>query len=235
MKYRNLRIIGTSHIAVQSINEIKRIIDESNPGVVAVELDKQRLYALMHPEARKKSVSMKDIKYIGITGFVFSLIASWAEKKLGKLVNTKPGDDMMAAAGMAHKKGIRLELIDQHVNITLKRLSEAITFREKLNFVWDIFMSVFFGKHEMKKLGLQSFDLRRVPSQNVIDIMMKKLRKRYPSLHHVLVKERNEYMAKRLVMLMKKSNDEVVAVVGAGHAEEILKIVKSNINKLDII
>ena len=45
--YKNIFIIGTSHIARQSINDIKKRFSELNPDIVCVELDHKRLHALL--------------------------------------------------------------------------------------------------------------------------------------------------------------------------------------------
>ena len=66
--------------------------------------------------------------------------------------------------------------------------------------------------------------------------MIGKVKKRYPNIYNVLVKERNEIMAKRLVRLMKeKPNEKILAIVGAGHKENILNLIKKEENKIDIV
>ena len=59
MKYKNLIIIGTSHIAKQSLKEVKKAIEEEKPDIIAIELDRKRLMALA---SKKKEIS--DVKII---------------------------------------------------------------------------------------------------------------------------------------------------------------------------
>ena len=61
MKYKNLTIIGTSHIAKQSLDEVKDAIEGEKPDIIALELDKQRLYALM--QAKKEKIRFYNIFY----------------------------------------------------------------------------------------------------------------------------------------------------------------------------
>jgi pheromone shutdown protein TraB len=70
--FNNLYLIGSSHIAKQSIQEIKSSFNKLNPDIVAVELDKQRAYALMSKKQGKPSIY--DIRRIGFKGFLFALI-----------------------------------------------------------------------------------------------------------------------------------------------------------------
>ena len=220
-------IIGTSHIAKQSLDEVKNIIEEEKPGIVALELDEKRLYALMH--SKKEKISFYNIFKVGFKGFLFSLLGAWAEKKLGEYVGVMPGAEMKQAVKLAGKNKIKLALIDQDIEITLKRLSKTLTWREKWNFVVDVFKAVVLRQKEVE------FDLRTVPSKKLIKELIDKVKKRYPNIYNVLVKERNEIMAKRLVRLMKEKSDEkIVAIVGAGHEEEIVDLIKKEINKMDI-
>lgn len=54
------------------------------------------------------------------------------------------------------------------------------------------------------------------------------MKKRYPSVYRVLVEERNIYMAKRLANIATHYPDaNIIAVVGAGHEQEIAKLLKS--------
>ncbi len=227
MKYRNLTIIGTSHIAQQSLDEVKKAIEDEKPEIVALELDKRRLYALM--SAKKGKIRFSDVFKVGVKGFLFSLIGAWAEKKLGEQVGIMPGAEMKMAVRLANKDKIRLALIDQDIEVTLKRLSKSLTWKEKWNFIADIFKAVVLRKKEVE------FDLRTVPDKKLIKKLINQVKKRYPNVYNVLVKERNEFMAKKLVKLMKmKESEKILAIVGAGHEEEIIDLIKKNINKVDI-
>ena len=65
--------------------------------------------------------------------------------------------------------------------------------------------------------------------------LINKVKKRYPNIYNVLVKERNEVMAKKLARLMKdKPDDKLLAIVGAGHEEEIIDLIERDINKINI-
>jgi len=223
-----IRIIGTSHIARQSVEEVKKAIFDFKPEIVAVELDFPRYQALM--SGQKRRISLADIRYIGFKGFLFALIGEYAEKKLGKIVNTKPGADMISAIRTAKQLNIPVALIDQEISVTLRRFSKALSWREKWNFVVDIVKGLVFGKKEMKKMGFEEIDLSKVPEKELIKKVMKVAGKRYPNLFRVLVTERNIYMAKMLVQIAKANPEKkILAVVGAGHEEDIKRLVEKGI------
>jgi pheromone shutdown-related protein TraB len=225
MKYKNLILIGTSHIAKQSLNEVEEAIEKEKPSIIALELDKKRFYALTHNEERK--LRLMDIKRIGIKGFLFNLFGAWAEEKLGKYVGMKPGAEMIKAIELARKNKIKIALIDQDIEITLKKISKSLTWKEKFNFLVDIFMGVFFKKRELKKYGLGEIDLTRVPSKRIIQNLVKHVKKRYPNLYKILIEERNKIMAANLRNLIERYPDgKIIAVIGAGHEEEIVELIK---------
>lgn len=221
MDYGNLRLIGTSHIAKQSLKDVKKAFEEFEPEIVAIELDKRRLMALMSKK-KVRGPGIKDIRKVGIKGFIFSIIGAWVENKLGKLVGVAPGSEMMAAVRLAKKKKIVLALVDQDIEITLRRFSQELTWKEKWNFIVDIFRALVL--RQKQDLG---FDLTKVPTKAIIDKLIAKVRVRYPSVYNVLIKERNEVMAKNLSFLMGKNPDKkILGIIGAGHEEEMIGLIE---------
>ncbi|PIN88146.1 hypothetical protein COV12_00040 [Candidatus Woesearchaeota archaeon CG10_big_fil_rev_8_21_14_0_10_32_24] len=212
----NLTIIGTSHIAKQSVNEIKTFIETQKPDIVAVELDIQRAVALM--QERKNRVSLADILQIGIKGYIFVKIGQIVQEKLGKKVGVAPGSDMKIAINLARKEKLEVAFIDQPIQITLKNFSKRFTWRERFRFLGEIIKGLLFPKKQMKELGLNNFDLSKVPAEEVIEKLVAQMSKKYPSVYKTLISDRNTYMVKSLVKLMRKHPDKrILAVVGAGH------------------
>lgn len=235
MDFKNLKIIGTSHISKHSMKEVENEINNLNPFIVAVELDKQRLDALMN-EGKKSSISFKSIKEIGFKGFFFALIANYVSKKLGKLVGVTPGSDMKHAVIIASKNKIKVSLIDQDIKITLRRISKFLTWKERFRFVADIFNGIFFKKKQMKKYNLENFDLNKVPDEKLIEKLISYVEKRYPSLYRVIIHERNIVMSKRLIVIMKKNPEQnILAIVGAGHKKGMLKLIKEYYDKIEVV
>ncbi|MEK6943085.1 MAG: TraB/GumN family protein [Nanoarchaeota archaeon] len=220
MNYKNVTFLGTSHIAKQSLDEVKHHIEQGKPDIVAIELDRARLPALMSKTRPK--IELRVIRHIGLKGFIFSLLGAWAEKKLGKLVGVAPGSEMKQAILLARKNKIELALVDQDIAITLQRLSKAITWKEKWNFAADVFKAMFSGKKEIE------FDLRTVPEKTIIKKLTSKLKERYPNIYKVLIEERNTVIANNIKKLMTKNPDKkILVILGAGHIDEVLELVKS--------
>src|SRR3989344_1034262 len=221
MQYKNLYILGTSHIAKESTEKVRKLIESENPPkIVCLELDKDRLSSLISGEQRKPKIS--DIFKIGFKAFLFATFAQWAQNKLGKSVGIKPGTEMKIAYDLSQKHNIRIALIDQHIQTTVKRLSKSLSWKEKFRFVYDIITQPF-SKKKMLKI-----DLRTVPSEKLIEEMINEVKIHYPNVYKVLIEERNVYMANKLKLLLRKFPEEpILAIVGAGHVNDIIKLLDS--------
>ncbi|MBD3163732.1 hypothetical protein GF323_00870 [Candidatus Woesearchaeota archaeon] len=219
--YKTLYLIGTSHISKQSISEIRSAFREIEPEIVAVELDKSRAAALMSNKTRRPG--FYDIKRIGLKGLLFAILGGWISRKLGKLVGVRPGSEMKTALKLAKKNRKKVAFIDQHIEITLRKFSKMLSWKERWNFLADIFAGIF------KRDPLLNFDLSKVPAKRIIKMMIERVKKRYPNVYKVLVEERNYYMSSRLKRLMAENQDKkILAIVGAGHEDDIMDILKEN-------
>ncbi len=221
-KINNLTIIGTSHISIESVESVKSFILKEKPSVVAVELDRKRLDSLL---AKDHKIRLTDIRKIGVKGFLFVLVGSYIQNKLAKMAGTKPGDEMLAAVEYAKKVNAKIALIDQDVVVTLSKFSKRFTWKEKFRVLSDLFRGIFFGKRELRRLGISWIDLRKVPAERIIKKLVNYMKQRYPSLYLTLIEERNQIMAEKLIRLMN-GFESVLAVVGAGHEEGIYGLVR---------
>ncbi len=227
MKYKNIIIIGTSHIAPESLKAVTRTIELERPDIIAVELDKKRLWGLLAGGIGKTKISLKRIKKVGIKGYVFGLLGSYVQHRLGKYVGVSPGSDMLAAVKLAQNYGMQIALIDQDIDITLKQFSCSLSSKEKWNFLVDVIKSLFFRKREMKKYGLEEIDLSKVPPKRLIKKLIESVKERYPNVYRVLISDRNLYMARKLYELMELNpTKKIVGVVGAGHEDELISLIK---------
>ena len=226
----NVKIIGTSHIAAQSIAEIKKYIFEEKPEIVAVELDVQRAATLF--EETKRKVSLADAFKVGFKGYLFARVGQYIQQKLGKMVGVAPGSEMKTALELARKHNLEVAFIDQPIQITLRNFSRELTWKEKWRFAADMVKGLLFPKRQLRELGLQEFDLKKVPAGEVIEKMMGQLRKRYPNVYKTLVEDRNKYMVRKIIQLRKENSlKKILVVVGAGHQRGMEEILR----KVDVI
>ncbi|RJQ17540.1 hypothetical protein C4573_01010 [Candidatus Woesearchaeota archaeon] len=226
MQHRNLTIIGTSHIARQSVKLIKEALQQKY-DIVAVELDAARYQGLMSQE--KQSLNPAIIRQIGLQGYLFAVIGKFVQKKLGNMTGVQPGSEMLTAVELAKKHHADVFLIDRPLQITLKRFSQKLSWKEKGKLFADVVSGIFGGKK-------MRIDLNKVPEEELIETLLLQLKERYPNMYLVLVEERNHYMASQLAKIMAKFPDKkILCVVGAGHGKELSALVEKKRPKFEAV
>ncbi len=227
----NVVLVGTSHIAKESVDNVAAVIDHFHAAgscVVGVELDKQRFYSLVSGQKQATIFSLENIKRFGFKGFVFAMLASIFTEKLAKVVGAKPGDDMLSAIRTAKKCDLVIALLDQPIQITLRHFSQKLTWKEKWHFFVDICAGFLFPKQQIKKYGLENIDLRKVPPETLIRKLLFYVKERYPNIYTVLISERNQYMVQKIRKFQQKYPEKIIiAVIGAGHEEGMKKLLEN--------
>ena len=131
---------------------------------------------------------------------------------------------MKIAIQLAKKYKLKVALIDQDISITLKKLTRSITLKEKLTFIKDIIKNIFKRDPLAAKI-----DLRKVPPQDIVEKMVEKVKKSYPSIHKVLIDERNSIMSNKIKKLAEMHpNARILVIIGAGHKNEVIKLLSGN-------
>ncbi|MBP1912171.1 TraB domain-containing protein [Thermococcus stetteri] len=210
---RYVKIIGTMHVSPKSRDEVFRTILTERPHAVALELDRARFIGMQG----KVEMSFSDSLRLGKKGVVNYILAK-VEEKLGETFGMAPGEEMRAAIEASRVIGAPLYLIDEDIGVILTKISRAPA-REKLLMALES-LGVF--------LPLKTVDIGD-PFEEYRWAMLE-FRRRYPYLYRVLVEERNEVMARNLMMIVDSllargvKRPKVVAVVGLGHKPGIERI-----------
>ena len=218
MRRECLTIIGTAHVSEESVNEVKDAIYEQQPDVVAIELDrgrytklKQQMMGIETDETISVSQIIKENK-VGL--FFTSTLLGYFQSKIGDDVDVAPGSEMIGAIEASEDLQIPIALIDRDVNVTLQRALNKMGMMEKTKFAYGLLLSVFgFGDEE-------DIDIEDLKDSEKIDELMEMFKDEAPSVHEVLVHDRDAYLAGRIMQLPQ---DKVIAVVGAGHKPGIMQ------------
>jgi pheromone shutdown-related protein TraB len=206
-----ITIIGTAHISKDSVEEVREKINELQPDVVAVELCEPRYKGL----TEQRDVPILDLIKDKNSMFVITnILLSLLQRRLGEEVGIKPGREMLTAIDTAKKIGTNFALVDRDIGITLKRALSKMGFFEKLRAVKELVFAFDVSKEDLKT---EVEELKR--DEKITDVL-KLLENVSPNLFRVMVRERDAYMAKKLLELQEK-HVNVVAVVGAGHKRGI--------------
>ena len=215
---KQIILVGTAHISSESIELVKKTIEEEAPDAVGVELDSQRLEQLKSG-SKWRETNVEEILKNGKSHlFLVNLMLSNMQKKFGDSVGIQPGAEMLAAVSAAEEKKIPVELLDRDIKITMKRGLASMGLKEKAKLGYSVLES-FFADEEITKEQIEE-----LKKKDLLSEVMQELGKSAPTVKKVLVDERDEYIARKILASPAK---KIVAVVGAGHLEGIIRNLKS--------
>jgi pheromone shutdown-related protein TraB len=208
-------IVGTAHVSEKSVQEVISKIEEMRPDIVAVELCPARYRALIGQEVEKEIKISELLSGGKLFFFLVQLFLAYIQRKIGEELGVKPGSEMLAAIEAAKKAGARVALVDRDIGITIQRFWSAMGFFDKIRLVGSLIPAALGWGDE------EEIDIDSITQADIVSQMISEFRKISPGAANVLVDERDAFLARNLHLLSKQGR--VLAVVGAGHREGILK------------
>jgi pheromone shutdown protein TraB len=202
-------IIGTVHVSDESARLVKETIERLKPSVVALELDQGRLTALTHPVAMQSN---------RLGAGLSMLLIAFLERFAGEITGSAPGAEMLKAVQAAHTVGSQIELIDIPIQQTMLKIRN-LSRTEKLRIGIDSVISILL-------LPFAGFNLSRLTEN--MEYQINRFRQRYPGLGRILLDEREEYMAGRILQIAKSTPGLIIVVVGYGHMKSLTQRLGSN-------
>lgn len=189
-------LIGTLHTSHASVKEVTEAIETLRPKVVAIELDQKRYKALRAPN-RYQDLDIIKVLRRG-EGFLLmaNLVMNARQKRMGDINNSRAGSEMLTAADKAFEIGSTVALIDRSLQTTLLRTWRLCSAGEKSKLITGLLQCLFLTNENITKE-----DVEHAKTSTQVDELMETLGEYLPSLKRVLIDERNEYMAQRLVTL----------------------------------
>ena len=211
---REIVLVGTAHVSKESVDLVRLVIATENPDCVCVELDDKR-YKTLSGRKRWESLDLKEIiRKKQLATLLVNLILASYQKKLGMQLGVKPGAELLAAVREAEKHDIPVFLCDRDVRVTLRRAWHETSFFKKWYLLAILLVSLF------DTTEITEEKLEQIKKKDVLSELMSELGEAMPELKRVLIDERDIYLAEKIKM---SSGRKLVAIVGAGHVEGIMK------------
>jgi pheromone shutdown-related protein TraB len=208
-----IRLVGTAHVSAQSIEDVRKAIEEFHPDIVAVELDLARFQA-MRKEARDPTVA-EVLEVRNFNQLLIQWILSYLQRRIGIDVGVEPGAEMKAAIAEAEQRKIPISLVDRDIRLTLLRFWQSLGVIGKIKMFFALVVSI----AEVDEL--EKVDIESMKDQSVIDMVMEEFRKFSPEGARSLIDERDAFIAHNLLRLKEQDIGRILAVVGAGHVHGI--------------
>ncbi|MDR2088803.1 MAG: TraB/GumN family protein [Clostridiales Family XIII bacterium] len=205
---KEILLIATAHISLQSVELVKRVIEAERPDSVCVELDDDRIKNIQDPDAWKKTDIVKVIKAKKV-GFLFAnlFLSSYQKKMAGKL-GARVGQEMIQGMESAKAVGATLVPADRKIQTTFLRIWRKLGGLEKAKLLSGLLFS--FGEDE----EITEDDLQELLRGDVLEAAMGDIRKKFPKVGEVLINERDRCLADKI---KNAPGAKVVAVLGGAH------------------
>lgn len=191
----------------ESKAEVEQAIAKEQPAVVAVELCPARYHALLHGGEGPSAFNALRARRFGL--FVLNKLLYSLQNRLAKQTGMPAGNEMLTAIERAREVGAKVEFIDRDIDITLQRLIARTGRLEKLRLLAELLLG-------LMPLGAR-VDLHKMTEEEVLLRALSSLKRASPTAYEVLIEERNDYMANRIVELLALTKGKILCVVGAGH------------------
>jgi pheromone shutdown protein TraB len=197
-----ITLIGTGHVFDLS-QALLEILDERQPQVIGVELDRQRYRGLMS-KASKPSETQKKAKGQPL---LYRLLGRFQDT-MAKEHGVTAGSEMLLGITYAQSHQLPLEFLDMDAQRMFTEMLRSMSLREKLRLVISGIGGMFVNKDRMDD------ELQKIEGN--FDEYLKMIGERFPTVKAVLIDRRNDHMAQRLLGLHHHF-EKVVALVGDGH------------------
>jgi len=206
-----IRLVGTAHVSQKSVEDVRSAIEEFQPDIVGVELDRGRFISLTEETA---DPPISEILKGGNFGqLLVQWVLAFIQQRIGAEAGVKPGAEMLAAIEEAEAHQKPIALIDRDIRITLSRFWGKMRIWEKIKLIGALLYSI---------VGVsgEEIDVDALTNQDVVSAAMEEFRKFSPRGAQALIDERDAYLAHQILMLNGRY-ERVLAVVGAGHIQGV--------------
>jgi pheromone shutdown protein TraB len=193
-------LLGAAHV-VDLEQPLRAVLSDRVLDGLAVELDAERAAALLRPGGPSPAAS----------GMPF-VTRLWGvlQRRLGEEIGGGvAGAEMKVAASVARERQLPLFLIDDPIRATVMRLVQSLPFKERVQLLVGSVLGLFVPS----RLVRQQVDQYAASPEEFTQA----LRQTSPTVARVLLDERNEHMADRLVTLRVQGYGRIAAVVGDAH------------------
>jgi pheromone shutdown protein TraB len=197
-----ITIIGTGHV-FNLAQGIIHILDEKQPNIVCVELDKQRFQTLIFRKENPKEYERRRKN----APMIYNLLATFQDS-MAKKYGVQAGDEMMTAINYAKSHQIPVAFIDMDAQKLFNKMLKKMGFIEKIKLMLSGITGFFVSKKLVEK-EIEHFE-------DDFDKYIDQVGEKFPTIKKVLIDDRNKYMINKLLKADEEF-EQTVAVVGDGH------------------
>nr|XP_022295851.1 traB domain-containing protein-like [Crassostrea virginica] len=224
-------VVGTAHFSAESLNDVTKVIQATQPDVVSVELCMDRIKILQLDEdtvlREAKDMNFQKVKaniaQNGLVQGLFNVMLLNISARLTKELGMAPGGEFRQAYKEAQKvPRCKLHLGDRPIHITLQRAFALLSCWQLVKFIWHAWN---FDEPISKE------DVEKFKGKDLLEQLLAEMTTEFPGLSQVVIEERDTFLAHSLKMAAEPIRAPrepkgyipkvVVGVVGIGHVSGI--------------
>jgi len=209
---RELYLVGTAHVSLQSVELVEETINEINPDTICIELDDKRYNSIMNKQKYEDLDIVKIIREKQLFFFIGQFIMASYQKKIAEKTGSRPGMEFKRAIELGEEKGAVMVMADRNIGTTLKRAFRLTPFWDKMKFLGSLFVA--------DDDDFEDLDIEQLKEHDAIERIVGSFEDELPVTKEVLIDERDRYLASKIC---ENLGEVTVAVVGAGHVPGMLK------------
>lgn len=208
--------VSVIHTDLESVNKARRVVRETKPEVVAVELDHDRYNQLLN---RPEHQEIQDPSSGDMAQDLMQQLAI-LESSLGDITGSNVGDEMMAAIEEGRTIGAKIALVDRPISATVQAMMQV-----PVEEIYKLTGMLPDATKDIEEGGASDL-LSMLKEDGAVDDIMSEFRSEFPGLAHVLIEQRDQYVAKALHFILNDVQGKIVAVLGAGHIQGVINALK---------
>lgn len=225
---KEIILIATAHVSMESVELVKRVIDEEQPDSVCIELDEERYQNIQNPKAWENTDIVQIIKSHKVGFLIANLILGAYQKKMAKKLNTRVGGEMLQGIESAKEIGANLVLADRNIQTTFLRIWRKMNFWKKSK----LLISFVFSSDDDGEISDE--DLQNMLQEDMLESAITSMKDEFPQIGEILIHERDQYLATKIRQAPGK---KIVAVLGGAHVPGIKKEIfkEQNIEEISVV
>jgi pheromone shutdown-related protein TraB len=210
---RRVYLVGTAHVSKSSAELVERIVRETRPDAVCLELCAARLQSLENPDRWRETDLFEVIKSGRAYVLLAQLVLAAFQKRIAAQFGIKPGEEMRAGLRTAREVGARIEVVDRDVKTTLRRAWAQSGVLGFAKIIASLISSVISPDTISEK------EIEELKTGDALSALMGEFSEALPGVKEALIDERDRFMAAKITDCPGQT---VVAVLGAGHLPGIM-------------
>lgn len=211
---KEIILVATAHVSKESVELVKRVIEEERPDSVCIELDDDRYQNIIKPKEWEDTDLVKIIKAKKVGFMIANLYLGSYQKKMAEKLGTAVGGEMIQGMESAKEIGANLVLADRNIQTTFLRIWRKLNFWDKIK----LMTSLLFSSED--DTDISSDDLHKLLEEDMLEAAMAGIKNDFPKVGEILISERDQYLAAKI---KEAPGEKVVAILGGAHVPGIKK------------